>query len=537
MAEINPAIAMGQPPPGQINPLETLGKIAPIIGQLNQNRLFQQEFQSRQAIGQAMQQSVNPETGQPDFNKAILLMATNPQAAWAAPGFAKQLFEMGKAQQEVVAKQIENSQARAGIIGGAITPLAAKGQTVTRGDVLDSIARLYARTGDEQVLSQKQLTDVAASLPDDKPVMGPDGRMHNPLADYINGLARQTENARAALESFTKQMAIVSTPQGPQFVRQTPAGPQIVGQIENQPSPAERSALVPMQDAQGVTHQVPRQEVPGAPMFGGAGSQVTGGVPPIPVGEPGGGQGAPVPQPPVGTQGGAAPAGAPAATPLVGKISPSQEQYLHDRGKNMADFEKELNAQSDLYISAAEPRLRAMLESVRHFKAGPGGDFRKMMGQYLFSIGATKAADAVNGGPGALSAMMEFEKNSVVNSAALLRSALGSGQRIAVQELLLFLESNPRVGTTPQAIEAMIKLQQFSGDLMLLQQQKLDEYKQTHPDPSGFPAWWSRYVKDHKLMDRASAIVKNSLPGAPSLTTTQTPAGSLGDSTGDTRGQ
>lgn len=64
-------IAQGFDPVGQI------GKLATVQNQVNENKLFQ----GRQAAGQALQQSIDPGTGQVDFDRFNKLIQSNPKIA------------------------------------------------------------------------------------------------------------------------------------------------------------------------------------------------------------------------------------------------------------------------------------------------------------------------------------------------------------------------------------------------------------------------------------------------------------------------
>ena len=67
----------------QLNPLQVLQ----MIGQINSNRLFEQEIQSRQAIGDAYRNSVDPTTGQLDTDK---LQRLTPLTGYHAPEAVRQ---------------------------------------------------------------------------------------------------------------------------------------------------------------------------------------------------------------------------------------------------------------------------------------------------------------------------------------------------------------------------------------------------------------------------------------------------------------
>lgn len=59
------------------NMLTSLGQMAGVVNAVNENRLFM----GRQAAGQALQQSIDPQTGQVDFQRFNQLITSNPQIA------------------------------------------------------------------------------------------------------------------------------------------------------------------------------------------------------------------------------------------------------------------------------------------------------------------------------------------------------------------------------------------------------------------------------------------------------------------------
>lgn len=77
MAEVDGSITANIGKGEGNNLFDVIGKFATIQNQVNQNLLFQ----GRQAAGQALQQSIDPSTGQIDFNNVNRLIQANPKIA------------------------------------------------------------------------------------------------------------------------------------------------------------------------------------------------------------------------------------------------------------------------------------------------------------------------------------------------------------------------------------------------------------------------------------------------------------------------
>lgn len=88
------------------NALTNLQSSVGVLGGLNQNRLFQQEFAGRKAMGDIYSQSIDPNTGQ--FNPAIALelAKNNPNASFVLPQIIQQGLERNH-------QQIANQQSAA----------------------------------------------------------------------------------------------------------------------------------------------------------------------------------------------------------------------------------------------------------------------------------------------------------------------------------------------------------------------------------------------------------------------------------------
>lgn len=79
------------------NPLETLSNVAKVKGQLNQNMLFQQDYNSKLGLSQIYKDAIDPQTGQLDPEKMRALMA-GPQGGNVTLGMPEAIKNSQEAQ-------------------------------------------------------------------------------------------------------------------------------------------------------------------------------------------------------------------------------------------------------------------------------------------------------------------------------------------------------------------------------------------------------------------------------------------------------
>lgn len=96
---------------------------AQVQSQMMQNRLYQQEFVAKQAMGGIIQQSIDPETGIPDWNKAGILMSMDPRTSFKAPEFLTQLATQRKLNLETFGVKLKNAQTQTELIGNMAAPV------------------------------------------------------------------------------------------------------------------------------------------------------------------------------------------------------------------------------------------------------------------------------------------------------------------------------------------------------------------------------------------------------------------------------
>lgn len=136
---------IGDNPIQQPDMVGNLMKTLQLQSVLNQNKLFQQEFAAKQAMGPLLQASIDPDSGEIDYNKATSLMAQDPRTAFLAPDFAKEAIARNKAQADTIAQQLDNTIKMRGLVSSALGPVAELGEKATQNDMLSAAGSLITQ--------------------------------------------------------------------------------------------------------------------------------------------------------------------------------------------------------------------------------------------------------------------------------------------------------------------------------------------------------------------------------------------------------
>ena len=158
-------VAAGFRSPEPPNMLGQLGTIANIGHTLATTRHQTAEFEGREAIGAALQDAMNPETGEVDYAKFKGLIEGNPMAAYMAPQALLQAraLQLGgvqvQQQQAVLGMQRLNNLRQT--LGGLLA-----NPTVSRQEVINSVGSLLALPEDQRPFSPQVAAQALATLPE-----------------------------------------------------------------------------------------------------------------------------------------------------------------------------------------------------------------------------------------------------------------------------------------------------------------------------------------------------------------------------------
>lgn len=150
----------------EINPLTTVGQAATALQALNQNKLFQQEFGARSAIGPIYQQSIDPKTGKLDTNKLLSLASQNPNVAFKAGELAAEALGREQTQLGISGAELEQATKRRQAFMDATSSLLADPQV----GQADATPRVLSATSDligQGILTPEQGIQALVSFPKD----------------------------------------------------------------------------------------------------------------------------------------------------------------------------------------------------------------------------------------------------------------------------------------------------------------------------------------------------------------------------------
>jgi hypothetical protein len=307
------------------NPLGMLAAGVSIQRGLNENQLFQQTFAARKAMGPLAQASIDPETGQMNYNKFAMLISSHPETAWMAPDIINKLVERQLTQAHIVNAHLDAEAKKRDVINGAIGGLVVKGDDVGPTDLMHALT--------SQEMTEFVPPQQAAALVASAPKKGPQ------LTQWIQQHAVQNAQAAEALK----------------FVK---------GQYHE------------MVDANGNKQSVfvsPLTSTASQVMMGGAGG----------AGAPSAGFPAPGSPDTVGGAAGAPSATPPApARPMTTELGPMRQEMLRDTAKYGEDVANRAQTAQGLKTLMAQVK-----DYLPHFQQGGGQEFRARLSQLAQAAG------------------------------------------------------------------------------------------------------------------------------------------------------
>lgn len=448
MAEVDTSMYSRLAPPPR-SPLDTMSQMMDIRQKANANAQFQQEFKGRLAMGQIMQQSVDPQTGQPDYSKAAILAAQNPDAAWMSPDLMSKAVQMQGVSLDNLMKNYQNTSKRLELTGNAAASLLPMGDSVTRDDYTKAVTQLVTSAGEAGVSDKAFMDGIINSLAT-APQGGPQ------LQQYLKQVSMQSNGAKDSMDRVQQNFQTVDSGNATHMFGYNPnTGQSIhIGSIAKSPTPQDANALVSVQNPDGSTTLKPRAQV--APM--------------LPAGS--------TPGPQDSTQ----------APPPVGNIG----QYRQDQLKAINDYHTGLNNQVGL-INSNIQSIQRLQDLAKQAHTGWGANERTEAGQIAKAIGMPSGV--YNGiANGSLAASQQLQKYAVPNAMNTLRESLGNQSRITNMEFGAFQRANPNLETDSDAFNKIIG---FTKHLMVLKQKEQTAFKvwtDAGKDPVDFPQAWTQQL-------------------------------------------
>lgn len=262
---------IANPQQNALNPLQTLGQAVGVKNALLANQEKTLDIQANQAVGDAIQQSTDPTTGQIDYAKLHSLVANNPRAAYNLNQATGQMQSNQNANLGGQQQQLEMTQNRLGVIGQRLSGLATDPNT-TRDDVISSMGQMVK----DGLITPDRAFQEVSNIPQDQ------SKIHDYLFSHAEQLA--TANQQLSMAEGNWQMVNVGGHQiAIQRNPQTQQGAGVAAVFNNELSPSELAQQVQVTTPNGqpgMTNVGTLLKQEGAPA-GGQSQLIEGGIPGI----------------------------------------------------------------------------------------------------------------------------------------------------------------------------------------------------------------------------------------------------------------
>lgn len=285
MAEIDASIPLNAGASKPINPLETLGQVAGVAGQMNQNALFRQQFRAKQATSQIYQRNIKPD-GTLDYQGFQRDVASDPSLALGAGEAFSGAADLRQKQANIDQTELANAQTHLKTMGTTLGSLIADPTPLTPEKVVNLGITMYG----QKLLTQQQLLDEKGVLDQVAAQAGGDPKkMDQLLRSHILQMVLRANDAATQLTAMAPAPTMLHTGGGsvpvrlPQIGPAAQAGPGIPDTLPaTTPVPNGTGAPTYLGGAFGADQSAP------PPSGGQAPGSAPGGMPAPPSGRPGG---------------------------------------------------------------------------------------------------------------------------------------------------------------------------------------------------------------------------------------------------------
>jgi hypothetical protein len=442
----------------QPNMLATMGSMAQTGNLMNQNRLFSQEFAARKAMGPIFQQSIDPQSGQLDTNKLMLLSAQNPDTAFKAPEIAQQALERQGAQTTIQGQELEQAIKRQGQVRQSIASQLAN-PNASPTDVISSLGQLVAN----KVLTTEQATQALASMPQDQQKFRP----------WLQQQLIQSMDGERQLQAMYGQIQTVNTGGQTNIVAASPlAGVRPMGSIQNTMAPGDAASPV-----QVINPQTGQEGIISKAQFAGQNNnpQQAPNVPPSP--------GAPD----LGPGHYASPATPPGFMPT--KLPPGAAAAADVAGRGGAEQGLALQQTAD-----AVPMRKAMLgemeASLNNFTSGPGADWKKV-GKSL--VNANNPFGNVFD-PKSIASQETFNKQSTQLALQQIQALGGTGTD---DKLGSSIAANPNDAISKMGNQQILQLLKGNEDAIAVKNREWQNFLQAGNSPAAYGQFSADFNKQY----------------------------------------
>lgn len=410
MPGIDASITAGIGSGAQLDPMATLYRFAATQNALNQNALFQQTYRARQAMGPLAQQSVNPETGEMDWNRFATLVSTHPDTAWMAPDVLNTITQKKLTDAQIVNQKLMAAEKRMSVTGPVLAAASVDPDVNVASDMGKYASELMSMGAFEKN------SDAIRWLTNISPLKGAD------LRNQLRQMAASSQSGQEALGRINGQYteALFHDANG------NPA-PGWMSTTMRSTTPA-----VPFMGAGGQASATGAAAAPAPALAGGGAGQAQPTAPAAPV----------APSQPT-TMGG---------SPLtLGPVGPVAKAGLD----TLSDYQKGVNDEAT-FAYKSEQLVGELRNALKGIKTGAGTSAYVEAAKLAQAFGVSdKYVDEVAGGN--LGHLQEASKLMLRLATGDLRTALlpGAG-RLTNTEFTAYREANPNWDTDPRAISKLL---------------------------------------------------------------------------------
>jgi hypothetical protein len=445
MAEVDTSIYRNAPKAPDM--LGTLQGVMGIQGQMNQNKLFQQQFNTNLGVSQIYKDAIDPQTGTLDPAKLRALMA-GPQGNNITLGMPQAIQNSQEAQQRnlnIDTAQIDLARKNMQTAEGYLSPLLAH-KNPTSSEVLSALSEAMTKGH----LNQKVALDVFSSLPRD-----PQGQIdETKIRPWLQEQQLRMMDMQKRFDAMFPAPTMVPTGQQtlpmrlPQIGEPTQAGP-------------------------GIQQQLP----PSTPVFNPATNQPGYMGPQAGAGQPQGQGGAP------GSGGGFIPSG-----PALG-VEAAANESAADSAKQLSALRSEVGGSANRIF-----QLQQASKSLEGALTGKGSQPIQDWRSLLVTLGAADEATAQG--------VKDFDQAKKYMIGAMLNRGAGLG--INTNEKLAAL-SGASANTDISKLAAKDILKTMVG-LEKGQQAQFAAFERAGLPPEKFASWAANWNKDRDLRAYAGFV-------------------------------
>jgi hypothetical protein len=485
------ALQAQTPQTGLGNALAPFLQILQAKNLMNQQAMFQQQFAARQAIGPILQQSIDPQTGEVDYDKAFKMAAANPQTAFMAGDLLNQGIQRQQTQANITKINLENAKSHLDNIGGIATGLLSQA-TQTQGPDGQPVFNLDPSKVQEAVTNGVK----NGLIPADMAQQITSNLSSDPTALYqkVKQFALQSNAHSDQLNSILGKIEHIDTGGGTRIVSEAPGAVNPLTTLGIQPKSATPGELLnPQQVINPLTKET--QVVPAGRLFG----NMQGNVPAMQgVGSAGGGNtpiapsnaliGATQSQPAALRPANAFPLAAPAGnvtSAAPGDIE-AEKDFKSSYAPQVANLAANVNQQR-LILGEIQGKLNEVKQNPDLLKntVGPGADLKNLVARFLTAVPGSNP-DWINKNlqnVSDYSQLRSMMQDVVIPQARLMFGTAGS-QHLPVGEYAPFSDAHINTNTPESAVEGLLSYYGKLGGLSRLTSDFLNNYLDAASNPA-----------------------------------------------------